>query len=153
LGLDLKPVELGELAKEVGNTLATPDHAVTVDCSEDAVVRADPSRIRQCVENIVSNAIRYSPGEAPVTISIGTQKDGAGEWGCLQVRDQGPGIPDDILPHIFERFTSGPNSPGLGLGLYLARRIAASHDGELTVESAAGKGARFTLLLPLSQDG
>ena len=53
--------------------------------------------------------------------------------GVLEVRDQGPGIATDVLPHIFERFTAGPNSVGLGLGLYLAKSIAAAHGGDLTV--------------------
>jgi two-component system OmpR family sensor kinase len=152
LSLDVQPIELSSIVGEVGTTLATPEHAVTIDCTEHAVVLADASRLRQCLENLVSNAIRYSPPEAPVTVSIGRHKSEQGEWGRAEIRDQGPGISADLLPRIFERFTSGPNSPGLGLGLYLARRITLAHGGELSVDSAPGKGARFTLLLPLSSE-
>jgi two-component system OmpR family sensor kinase len=69
-------------------------------------------------------------------------------WACLEVRDQGPGIPTDILPRVFDRFAAGHRSPGLGLGLYIARSIATAHRGELSVGSTPGKGARFTLELP-----
>ena len=67
----------------------------------------------------------------------------------IHVVDQGPGVSPDVLPRLFDRFVSGqgPNG-GLGLGLYLAKRIAALHGGDLTVESEPGKGARFTLMLP-----
>ena len=63
----------------------------------------------------------------------------------VQVVDRGPGIPPEVLPGIFERFTRGKSSAGLGLGLDLARRIAAAHGGELTIESAPGQGMRFHL--------
>jgi signal transduction histidine kinase len=69
----------------------------------------------------------------------------------VDVVDEGPGIPPDVLPHVFERFVTGTGSQGgLGLGLYLAKRIARVHGGDLTVESAPGKGARFMLTLPSS---
>jgi two-component system, OmpR family, sensor kinase len=58
----------------------------------------------------------------------------------------------EILPRIFERFVTGTDSLGLGLGLYLARQVAAAHGGELSVESPPGKGARFRLELPIQQE-
>jgi two-component system, OmpR family, sensor kinase len=65
------------------------------------------------------------------------------------VRDQGPGIPNEVLPHIFERFYTGKRREGgLGLGLYLAKRIASVHGGDLTAASPPGKGASFVLTLP-----
>jgi signal transduction histidine kinase len=67
----------------------------------------------------------------------------------VTVIDQGPGIPQELLPYVFERFVSGTQRQGgLGLGLYLAKRIAAMHGGDLTVESQPGRGARFKLVLP-----
>jgi signal transduction histidine kinase len=69
----------------------------------------------------------------------------------VEVVDEGPGIPPEQLPHLFERFRTGlpgGRESGLGLGLYLAKRIAAVHGGDLTAESEPGRGARFTLSLP-----
>jgi signal transduction histidine kinase len=65
----------------------------------------------------------------------------------VEIVDEGPGIAPEVLPHIFERFVSGRKG-GLGLGLYLAKRIATLHNGTLDCESAPGAGARFTLSLP-----
>jgi two-component system OmpR family sensor kinase len=146
--LDRQPVDLGGIAQDAAAALARPDHDVQVDCAEQTVVAGDTDRIRQVIENVIANALRYSPRDAPVYVTVSKHKGESGEWGRLEVRDQGPGIPAEILPKIFERFASGHDSPGLGLGLYLAKRIAASHGGDLTVQSEPGMGARFVLLLP-----
>ena len=69
----------------------------------------------------------------------------------ISVVDQGPGVPHQVLSHIFGRFVSA-NSKGLGLGLYLAKRIATAHGGDLSVESRSGKGTQFTLRLPCHRD-
>ena len=70
----------------------------------------------------------------------------------LSVRDGGPGIPPELLPNLFTRFTADRRTKGLGLGLYLAPGIAEAHGGTLTAESAPGAGATFRLALPI-QDG
>jgi two-component system OmpR family sensor kinase len=150
LKLDLQPLDLARLAEEVGGTLATPEHQVAVDCYEQVLVAADTDRLRQCLENVISNAIRHSPKNASVTVLISREKGEDREWVRLEVRDQGPGIPEHMLSRIFERFAAGPDSPGLGLGLYLARRIAVAHGGDLTAESPPGAGARFILRLPFT---
>jgi two-component system OmpR family sensor kinase len=152
LSLDVQPVELAKLAKEVADTLATPDNPVHVDGGQQVLVAADIDRVRQCLENLISNAIQHSPRGAPVSVLMGRETRAEGEVGRVEVRDQGPGIPEAILPRIFERFTAGPGSGGLGLGLYLARRIAVAHGGDLTARSPPGKGAQFTLRLPLHRD-
>jgi two-component system OmpR family sensor kinase len=69
-------------------------------------------------------------------------------WGTVEVQNEGPGIPVELMPKIFDRFVSGPDSRGLGLGLYLAKRIAVAHGGELSVDSPPGEGTRFRLHLP-----
>ena len=79
---------------------------------------------------------------------VSTERRDGCTWGLLEVRDQGPGIPAELMPRVFDRFAAGPSSSGLGLGLYLARRIAVAHGGELTAESQPGKGAHFFLRLP-----
>lgn len=152
LRMDVQPVDLAGIAYDAAGALSTPEHEVQVDCSEQTVVAGDPDRIRQCVENIVSNAVRHSPRGAPIAVTVGRERRDDGEFGRLEVRDQGPGVPADLLPRIFERFAAGPSSPGLGLGLYLSRRIAVAHGGEVTVVSTAGRGARFALMLPTYRD-
>ena len=77
------------------------------------------------------------------------QHETAQRLAILAVTDQGPGVPPDLLPNLFERFVKTRSSPGLGLGLYLARRIARAHGGELTVHSQPGLGACFRLTLPI----
>jgi signal transduction histidine kinase len=145
--MDPEPVDLGALVHDTVTLLAAPDRPVTlrVQEGEPISVMADAGRLRQCLENIVSNAIQKSPANAPVNVFVERRS----ELALVQVIDEGPGIPQEILPHVFERFVSGaPRQGGLGLGLYLAKRIAAIHGGDLTVESPPGKGARFMLTLP-----
>jgi two-component system OmpR family sensor kinase len=148
LKLDVQPVALPDIARDVARALATPDHPVDVSCSEGPVVAADSDRLHQCVENLVANAIRHSPRDAPVNILVTRLHGESGDCGVLEVRDEGPGISPDILPRIFDRFAAGSTSPGLGLGLYLAKSIARAHGGDLAVTSTPGRGSRFTLKVP-----
>jgi signal transduction histidine kinase len=102
------------------------------------------------LDNLLSNAVKHSPGEAPVSVFIEERTDGEHHWALVDVVDEGPGIPEDLLPHIFERFTTGhTREGGLGLGLYIAKRIAVAHGGDLTVARQPSKGTRFTLRLPV----
>jgi two-component system OmpR family sensor kinase len=150
--LDIQRVDLGALAAEVGRTISTPAHEVRTVVAEPVFVLADPARIMQCLENLVANALRHSPRGAPVVVFVTTRRTEEGDFGSIEVVDEGPGVPIEILPRVFERFSRGQGSSGLGLGLYLARRIAVAHAGDLSVESTLGKGARFRLLLPAYRD-
>jgi signal transduction histidine kinase len=151
LRLDVEPVNLSKLASEIAATLSTPLHEIRQAPAEDVIVDADPSRLRQCLENVVVNAIQHSPRGAPVALFVSKWRRDDGEVGRVEVLDEGPGIPGEMLPHIFERFVVGPGSRGLGMGLYLAKRIAVAHGGRLAAESLPERGARFCLDLPLSR--
>jgi len=113
-------------------------------------VNADPERIAQVLDNLIGNAAKYSPPDRPIRVELE-----ANGQACLRVQDQGPGVPPDELPHLFERFyrTRGArrgDKKGSGLGLYISHEIAQAHGGTLTAESAPGAGSRFTLALPLA---
>jgi signal transduction histidine kinase len=149
--IDPRKLDVPALLEDIAGVLSTPDTPVSVRVQANAplTVMADEPRLRQCVENLISNAIQKSPGGAEVTVIAMNETRESGEWVHVEVIDQGPGIPEDLLPHIFERFKTGKDREGgLGLGLYLAKRIAAVHGGDLTVESTPGRGARFRLTLP-----
>jgi two-component system, OmpR family, sensor kinase len=150
LQIDPQPIALVSLIEEITAAIATPDHPIAVHAPEELVVLADPRRVRQCVENLLSNALKHSPKDASVTVRVGRLVRERAEAARVEIIDEGPGIPPEVAPHIFERFVTGKRKEGgLGLGLFLAKRIAALHDGDLTFESEPGKGARFILVLPL----
>ena len=130
---------LHEIAAGAGCTLSVAtDHAIGT---------WDRSRIDQIVTNLVSNAIRYAAG-SPIAVTVERQDHDA----VIEVRDQGPGLPDGQIARMFERFERGTSMrhyPGLGLGLYVVRQITEAHGGQVTAENSAGGGARFTVRLPL----
>jgi signal transduction histidine kinase len=113
------------------------------------MLRFDRERVVQLLSNLVGNALKFTPRGGEVIVSL---RDDDGE-GVLEVRDSGPGISSDELPHVFERFFRGTNvgearASGSGLGLAIARSIADMHGGRILVTSAPGRGATFTVHLP-----
>ena len=147
--MDMQPVDLISLIEDTANTLATPEHPIHLKAGEPVMVTADPARLRQCLENLLANAVKHSPAGAAVTVMVGkVAREGGGETARVTVIDEGPGVPPDVLPRLFERFVTGPGTQdGLGLGLYLAKRIAVMHGGDLEVETKPGFGTRFVLTL------
>lgn len=149
--LEPRPVDLAALVQETVETLRTPEADVTVRGPHEVVAeRVDPERLRQALENIVSNALAHAPEGTPVVVEVAEEQRAEGAWAVLAVRDEGPGIAPDLLPTLFDRFAREAGSSGLGLGLYLARGIATAHGGTLTVESRLGAGTTFRLALPLA---
>lgn len=144
--LHREPVDLVELARVTAADFASTPGAVEVRAPMDElVVCADASRLRQVVENLLSNALKVQPEGEPVVIELGTRD----AWALVSVVDRGPGLAADVIPRLFQRFGAGAGSVGLGLGLYLARGIVEAHGGGLEVDSQPGQGARFTLRVPL----
>jgi signal transduction histidine kinase len=118
----------------------------------------DAVRLARVLDNLVGNAIKYSPEGGPIVVTISRETTAAGtRWAVLSVRDQGVGIPPSDLPHVFERFYRGRNITaeiaGTGIGLASARQIVEQHTGTISVESHAGQGSTFTVRLPLEPGG
>lgn len=148
--MSMQPVDLVELVQQTADVIGTQDGDILLELPEELVLQADPSRIRQALENLLSNAIRHSPEMVPVHIHLRTDVQDDEEWAVISVRDEGPGIEPSLLPKLFTRFGAGHDSVGLGLGLYLAQGIVTAHRGKLTVVTAAGQGTTFKLSLPMS---
>ncbi|GMT97530.1 hypothetical protein KH5H1_16490 [Corallococcus caeni] len=144
-----QPVDLAGLVRELATTASTPERPVRFEGPEELVTVADPDRVRQVLENLVANALKHSPQGRSVDLALRTQPRPEGAWVQVSVSDQGPGIPAELVPTLFERFTRDPGSTGLGLGLYLARRLAEAHGGTLEVVATSQAGTRFELSLPL----
>lgn len=120
--------------------------------AQPLIVNMDRERIGQVILNLLSNAHKYAPKDAPITVTIERQQDQA----LLSIADCGVGIPPGKLDHIFERFYRVPETDvrvgsrsGVGLGLYIAQKITERHGGRITATSILGQGSTFTLHLPL----
>ena len=144
-------VDLGELAEEVAMRmqLTTTTHQITVKRENGAVVTADRDHIEQVLNNLVTNAIKYSPGGGPIVIDVGREDGGV----RVSVRDQGIGIPDKELESIFGLFYRSPDraardQAGMGLGLYISKEIVNRHGGRIWAESNGAGGSTFHVALP-----
>ncbi len=147
--------DLKELCRQaVEEQIATTGRAITFQAPDEPLkVEADLDRIHQVLINLLSNALKYSPTDGAVTVSV-TQDQGRA---VLCVRDEGAGIPAEELPHIFDRFyrvreieMQSGSGRGLGLGLHICREIVKWHRGHIWAESAMGKGSAFYVALPLA---
>jgi signal transduction histidine kinase len=144
-------VDLSELVTDTVATASLGQDEVPIVRhvpSSVPLVRGDSERLRQVLGNLIDNAVKYSPAGEPVEVRL-TPSDGVVR---IAVSDRGPGIKSDDQRVIFEKFgrVSGTGSkPGTGLGLFIARSITEAHGGTLAVSSAPGRGATFTVTLPL----
>jgi two-component system sensor histidine kinase MprB len=143
--LRVEDVQLDELVEGVVDRAKTrAPHATFVTSLTPTKVRVDRVLLERAVSNLLDNALKYSPEGAPIEVIV---RDGE-----VVVADHGPGVADDDLPRIFDRFyraAASRSKPGAGLGLAIVREAAEAHGGRATVESSP-KGARFTLTLPAS---
>lgn len=149
-----EPVELDTVMLEVyqqARVLAGSNLNLLIGEEDQATVEGDRDRLKQLLLNLVGNAVQYTPEGGRVTLGL-SRVNG---WARVTVTDTGPGIPQDQLPHIFERFyrvdRSRVRTPfgGAGLGLSIAYWIARSHGGKIEVASDVGRGSSFSVWLPL----
>lgn len=154
LNLAADPVNVVDILKETMEPLEPQRHLQLTLKTADPVVRGDPARLSQVFENIIGNAIKYSPDGNPVEVRV-TETDRTVR---ISVHDEGIGIPSDEMRFLFERFRRASNAKrssikGTGLGLYLAKTLVERHGGNIQVQSKLGEGSTFTIVLPRMRDG
>lgn len=137
---------------------AAADKQITLRCKPDPLlplIQAAPKRLNQIMDNLLHNALKYTPPGGQVTVSarLAPPQDGGPPQIWVEVGDTGPGIALDEQAHIFEFFYRSPAQrrihQGMGIGLALARQLALRHGGDLSVTSTVGQGSTFTLRLPV----
>jgi len=139
-------VDLAELTADVVRAYAaqagTSGVALVTEVTAPASINADKDLLREAVANLVDNAVRFSPRGADVTLRVARGSAGP----SIDVIDAGPGIEEERLPRLFERFQRSDS--GSGLGLAIARRVVERHGGTIRVQTAPGTGSTFTIELP-----
>jgi two-component system sensor histidine kinase MprB len=143
--LRIEEVQLDDLvASAVERARSRAPHATFVTSLSHTQVQADPVLLERAVSNLLDNAVKYSPPGAPIEVTV--------REGEVVVADHGPGVAEEDLPRIFDRFyraASARSLPGAGLGLAIVREAAEAHGGQATADSSPA-GARFRLTLPVS---
>ncbi len=148
-----EPADIGALlaqsAERAGSRAGTAGVACRVDAPAGLVATVDPGRIRQAVDNLVDNALRFAPRGTDVVLSAGR----TGAALVIEVRDCGPGFPPDFLPYAFERFRRpdrdrARSEGGAGLGLAIVRAIALAHGGQVSARNLPDGGAVVRLEIP-----
>jgi two-component system NtrC family sensor kinase len=150
----VEPIDLAEVVKKTlalsQNQLHLKGVRVTLEVAPFLpLVHGDSQQLSQVVLNLVLNAVDASPKGGIIEVSVRRAKDE--NYVEIRVKDHGPGIPSHVLPLIFDPFfTTKPKGKGVGLGLSICKGILSRHGGELTVETEAGKGATFSVHLPVT---
>ncbi len=157
--LHCEPVDLVALVTSVfdGYRITNDRHEFVVEPGIDPVVGDwDRDRLERSIDNLVSNAIKFSPHGGRISGLVTEQRDGDARCAVLALSDEGLGIRAEELESIFSRFRRGSNAeglPGSGVGLWSVRRIIEQHGGTLAVTSGLAKGSTFTVRLPISRTG
>jgi PAS domain S-box-containing protein len=151
-----RPTDLANLAQQVvtNHQQATQNHSLRFEGAQPGPIgQWDPERLERVLDNIVSNAIKYSPTGGEILVEVARDRG----WGVLSVQDQGVGIPTADLPHVFERYRRASNVSakfaGTGLGLAGARDLIELHGGSISVTSVEGVGSTLVVRLPLTRPG
>ena len=166
LSLHREPTDLDVLCSDVATAFApaADEAGVAVHAHVDAavpLVSVDPVRIREVLTNLDSTALRYTPRDGRIEIDVrmaagadGDRREPGNGAGTIEieVRDTGPGIDADLLPHVFDRFARGAGSSGSGLGLSIARGLVELHGGTIQAASPAAGGTAITIRLPAGDD-
>jgi signal transduction histidine kinase len=153
LTLERSTTDLVEIARNAIEQagIQAPNHVLTLTV-QDPVCQGywDYDRIEQVVQNLLSNAIKYSPEGGEIALRV----ERLGTHARVQIADHGVGMSPTALPHLFDRYyrvnsDEDRNTPGIGLGLYIARWIVEAHGGQIAAESTLGLGSTFSFTLPV----
>jgi two-component system sensor histidine kinase BaeS len=149
LRLEREPIDVAVLVNETLDAFRPAAASAGIDLLEEVdagvpVIEGDAARLSGVLGNLVSNALRHTPRGG--TVRVTGVKSGAGVR--LSVRDDGEGIPADLLPRVFDRFVKGASSSGSGLGLAIVRDVVEAHGGTVSAESAGGTGTAIHVTLP-----
>jgi two-component system, OmpR family, sensor kinase len=159
--LDKQPVDLLALATDalIDARVTAHDHRLRLrtqggdddDDVEPAIVLGDEARLRQVLQNLITNALMHTPAGTEITVFIGTE----GGEAVLEVADNGPGMTAEDAERVFERFyRTDPSRTralgGSGLGLSIVSALVTAHGGKVTLRTAPGEGAAFRVTLPLA---
>jgi PAS domain S-box-containing protein len=151
--LEYQPLDLAALARRIVTELepTLERHTLEADIPEGSLlISGDPARLEQVLQNLLQNAIKYSPNGGTVSLGLARQDDLA----LISVSDQGVGIPESARPYLFQRFyrahnVTGRNMSGMGIGLYLVHLIVTLHHGTVEYRSAENQGSTFIVRLPI----
>src|SRR2546428_4757240 len=161
LSLSRRPVDLVALCRESVDAMSLwiEEHKVTVEVRGEGGTTADvdPDRLRQVVQNLLHNAVRFTPAGGQVRITVKEIGRDRGRWVALEVEDEGPGIPPENLTRVFEPFyRADPSrsraSGGTGMGLAVVRLLVQVHGGDVRAENRPGGGSRFVVQLPAQEE-
>jgi signal transduction histidine kinase len=145
----LQRVQLDAVAQDVMTRfrLRHPDLQIQAEIAEVPALSGDATRLVQVLDNLFSNAVKYAPG-SPLVVRVSSSERHV----HFSLTDQGPGIPEEYLPFVFERFyraQADPSATGTGLGLYISKQIVLAHHGKIWVESVPDEGTTFYIEIPL----
>lgn len=147
-----------EAVQMVRPSALAKSQSLAVDAAPAVTLRADPDRLRQVLVNLVGNAVKYTGPSGGIRIGAREAELDGRRWGVIEVADTGPGIPAENLQAIFQPYYRLPGAEtdapeGLGLGLAISRELIRQMGGDIEVDSEPGRGARFTVRLPVEDAG
>jgi PAS domain S-box-containing protein len=161
LEMEPRPTSLNELSETIvlSHRVLAQDRGLELEhcpAETELVVLVDRERMTQVLNNLVENAIHYTPAGGKVEVSTGEKGADGRLWATVTVADTGIGIPQEELSHVFDRFFRGEEPrlmqiSGTGLGLSIVKEIVELHGGRVTVESQVGEGSAFTVWLPFAE--
>ncbi len=147
---DLQPTDVGALVEELAWRSPHGEHPMVVETEPGLEVPLDRLRFTEVVENLLDNAAKFSPPDAPIEVRVARHDD---DWVIIEIADRGPGIPPEHRSSVFERFSSWrppgyEETPGSGLGLFIARAHVLAHGGRMALEDRDEGGTMLRVTVP-----